>query len=74
MPKATEYVKETETLRIADRCDRCPAQAFAWARVIGVALRFCGHHFAKHRNALLDQASIIVDERHRINLKPTESE
>lgn len=58
-------------LRVADRCDRCGAQAFALAVVNGVDLMFCGHHFARHEDALRAVASEVVDERARINRKPT---
>lgn len=68
-------------LRIADRCDRCGAQAFARARVVvevggergPVDLNFCGHHFAKHEDALRAVAVEVIDERERINARPSPS-
>lgn len=60
-------------LRVADRCDRCPAQAFALATVAGVDLLFCGHHFARHEARLRMVASRIVDDREWINPRPSPS-
>lgn len=65
---------EAPVLRIADRCDRCGAQAFALAEVNGTELLFCGHHFAEHEDRLRAVAGRVVDERWRINEKPTPSE
>ena len=68
------------TLKVGDRCDRCGAQAFVRARievevepgVVGpVDLHFCGHHFRKHEGEIRAQAVEVVDERARINLRPT---
>lgn len=61
-------------LKIADRCDRCRAQAFV--RVVmssGLPLDFCGNHFRRYELALLAQAADIIDERWRINDKPSPS-
>lgn len=71
---AAEYIESSAYLQVSDRCDRCGAQAFGLARVIGVVLKFCGHHYAKHRDALLKVADVMADERYRINLKPTPDE
>lgn len=39
-----------------ERCDGCGAQARHAATKPGrVELLFCGHHYRKHRDALLDQ-------------------
>lgn len=54
-------------IRVADRCDRCGAQAFASAVVNAVELFFCGHHFRKAEAGLYAVASRIVDERHWID-------
>lgn len=57
-----------------DRCDRCGAQAFVEVTLEAGVLMFCGHHFAKHEDALvLSGAKLTVDERHLINLKPSVS-
>lgn len=58
-------------IRQADRCDRCGAQAFAFATIIDVRLFFCGHHFAMHEPAIYLIASEVVDERHRLTLNTT---
>ncbi|WNN93682.1 hypothetical protein SEA_CALLINALLBARBZ_32 [Arthrobacter phage CallinAllBarbz] len=58
-------------LRVADRCDRCGAQAFVKATLPGAhPLLFCGHHYRKHEPALLQADARIIDERSRINPKP----
>lgn len=66
---AVHYVGETDTLLARHRCDRCGAQAFAWAKIRAsdkIALKFCAHHFNRHRDALLKIASLVVDERYRL--------
>lgn len=60
-------------LKIADRCDRCGAQAFAAATIDGTDLLFCGHHFAEHETELRKVATKVVDERARINYRPSQS-
>ena len=63
------------SLKVADRCDRCSAQAFVQIQNIttGHDLLFCGHHFAKHETHFSPEAWIVFDERHRINAKPSAS-
>lgn len=69
-------------LLLADRCDRCGAQAFVRVTVkttdalsfhVPRVLDFCGHHYAKHELALLAVATNVVDERWRINGAPSPS-
>lgn len=58
------------------RCDRCGAQAFVMASFtsLNLPLMFCGHHFAKHEDAIvLSGGNIVADERHTINLAPSMS-
>lgn len=62
------------SLKVADRCDRCGAQAFVVAIVTGVRLLFCGHHFRKHESAIRRASTRVNDERERINLRPTPDE
>lgn len=56
---------------VADRCDRCSAQAFS--RVVKVLddkivdLLLCGHHFAKAEKELNSTGWYIQDERKKIN-------
>jgi hypothetical protein len=68
----------TETLtepliKVADRCDRCGAQAFVLVKGMSGELLFCGHHFAKFEEKLTQFAYEIVDERDRINNKSESS-
>lgn len=44
-----------------------------WARFADEGLMFCGHHFAKWETAIRKAARFVLDERHRINSKPSES-
>lgn len=64
----------TRTLRPADRCDRCGAQAFVKVDIAsGGDLLFCGHHYARYELALLAYASHVTDERELINARPSPS-
>lgn len=68
--------ENTLELKIADRCDRCIAQAFVIvAKDIDekeYTLYFCGHHYSEHEAALLVQGFVkVTDNRHLINEKPT---
>jgi len=52
------------TLVSTDRCDGCAAQAYVAITKDDKELKFCGHHFNKHGEAL-DKAgwNIIIDDR-----------
>ena len=69
----TETMTKEKVLKVADRCDRCQAQAFV--KVTGTAgeLYFCGHHFRKYEEGLQKYAYEIIDERDSINEKPESS-
>ena len=72
----TNYMTETQEevkrqLKLADRCDRCDAQAFILAKGVSGELYFCGHHYNKHEDAINKFAFEIIDERQYINAKPT---
>ena len=54
-------------LKIADRCDRCAAQAFILVRGVSGELYFCGHHYAANEEALIKFSYEIIDEREHIN-------
>ena len=54
-------------LKIADRCDRCGAQAFILVKGVSGELYFCGHHYAANEQALIKFSYEIVDEREHIN-------
>ena len=54
-------------LTVADRCDRCAAQALV--RVFlegGSALQFCSHHFKEHEVRLRAVAIDVQDEQDKI--------
>lgn len=63
----------TGLLRVADRCDRCGAQARACATVRGVDLLLCGHHFAQHEARLREVADLVLDERYLTPTAPSPS-
>ena len=59
---------ETATLTIADRCDRCGAQAFVRVELAsGADLHFCGHHARQHETRLREIAVAWLDESERLN-------
>lgn len=59
------------TTTTADRCDSCGAEAFVWINGVSGDLYFCGHHFVKHEEKILDYAFEIIDDRDFINAKPS---
>lgn len=72
----TAVETQQEVLKIADRCDRCGAQAFVLAvsEDHGMDLMFCGHHYSRHEAALAGSGAwVITDERWRINARPSAS-
>lgn len=54
-------------LKIADRCDRCGAQAFILVKGVSGELYFCGHHYVANEEALIKFSYEVVDEREHIN-------
>lgn len=50
-------------LTAMDRCDACGARAWVRAVMTSSELYFCGHHAAKHLDALWDQALFVQDDR-----------
>ena len=70
----TEMMMEAERqLKIADRCDRCSAQAFVLVKMVAGELMFCGHHFNKYEDSLNTMAFEVIDERWTINEKSASS-
>jgi hypothetical protein len=67
-----EEVKE-QVLKIADRCDRCGAQAFILARGIQGELMFCGHHYNKSKEVIDSWAFEVINEIDTINAKSASS-
>lgn len=63
----------TPSLSVADRCDRCGAQAFIRAVFISGDLVFCGHHGRELEDALLEHALLVEDGTHQINPQPSPS-
>ena len=60
-------------LRVADRCDRCIAQARVRVRLQkGSSLVFCAHHYSTHEPALKDIAIAIRDDRAQLTVRETE--
>ncbi|UJH71290.1 hypothetical protein [Ornithinimicrobium sp. INDO-MA30-4] len=55
-------------LTVADRCDRCGAQAYVRARLAGdLQLLFCAHHGREHNDKLRDMENVeITDESDRL--------
>jgi hypothetical protein len=50
-------------LVVADRCDRCGAQAYVRATLpSGGELLFCAHHAREHEERLRDMAAVIYTE------------
>lgn len=71
MPETKEKVKKV--LKIADRCDRCGAQAFILATGVSGELMFCGHHYHEHEYQITQWAYKIVNELDTINEKSLSS-
>lgn len=65
--------KQEKVLKIADRCDRCGAQAFVLATGVSGELMFCGHHYHKYEYAITQWAYKIVNELDTINEKSASS-
>ena len=61
------------SLTIADRCDRCGAQAFFRAVFVAGELTFCGHHGRELLLPLQREALLVQDETESINTTPSPS-
>jgi hypothetical protein len=48
-------------LTLADRCDRCGAQAYFRALFVSGELTFCGHHGRELMDSLLSDAILVED-------------
>jgi len=60
-------------LAVADRCDRCGAQAFVRARFGGGSeLLFCGHHGRESLARLMELGAAVRDDTALINAKPND--
>jgi hypothetical protein len=64
--------EDLSPLAVADRCDRCGAQAFVRARLAGGSeLLFCGHHGRDAMARLMELGAAVRDDTALINAKPT---
>lgn len=61
----------TEILTVSDRCDQCAAQAYVQVLFGNGELLFCAHHWTEHEESAKDMAARIIDERHRLNPRPS---
>lgn len=67
-----EQEQPQRELKVADRCDRCQAQAFVLVMLAGGPLLFCGHHFHRHQPALAGAgATVVVDNRKQLTARPS---
>ncbi|MFS2292080.1 hypothetical protein FHX41_1743 [Actinomadura hallensis] len=63
----TGALAPTKPLTVADRCDRCGAQAYVRAVLVGGGdLLFCAHHGRKYSEALRANGADIHDESDRL--------
>jgi len=69
----TTTALERSPLTVADRCDRCGAQAFVRAVFVAGELTFCGHHGRELRGHLDRTALLVQDSTELINPKPSPS-
>ncbi len=58
-------------LAVADRCDRCGAQAFVRVVLVNGELLFCGHHGRSYADALAGVALTVEDHTDAINAVPS---
>lgn len=70
---STTIAFERSRLAVADRCDRCGAQAFVRALLPSGELLFCGHHGRAYADALSGVAIMVEDFTEDINTSPSPS-
>lgn len=56
----------TEPLTVADRCDRCGAQAYVRVLLPVGELLFCAHHAREHAPKFAELATHVQDETDRL--------
>jgi len=66
-------LSQPPSLTIADRCDRCGAQAFIRAVFVAGELTFCGHHGRELLMPLQRDAVLVEDATDLINSAPSPS-
>jgi hypothetical protein len=64
---------ERTAMTLADRCDRCGAQAFVRAVFVSGELMFCGHHGRELQPAMVGRALYVEDDTDLINAQPSPS-
>ena len=69
----TTTLTQQPSLTIADRCDRCGAQAFFRAVFVAGELTFCGHHGRELLVPLQRDALLVEDATDMINAAPSPS-
>lgn len=70
-PEITRPAEAGSPLTVADRCDKCGAQAFMRALFPGGGeLLFCGHHGREYAAALSGSSVQLVDETDRLHERP----
>ena len=62
----TTSTTKTPTLTVADRCDRCGAQAYVRVVLEAGELLFCAHHARAHSAKFSTVATEIHDETDRL--------
>lgn len=59
-------------IAMKERCDKCGAQAFVAVEMKSAGeLLFCGHHYNAYKAKLDEVAEFVLDNRDKINAKPT---
>jgi hypothetical protein len=56
----------SEPLTVADRCDRCGAQAYVRVQLAVGELLFCAHHAREHAPKFAELATFVQDETDRL--------
>jgi hypothetical protein len=69
----TAPTRSPAMLSVADRCDRCGAQAFLRVVLKAGDLLFCGHHGRENAAALASVALFVEDGTGTINHRPDAS-
>jgi hypothetical protein len=67
----TAQTLSPQSFTVADRCDRCGAQAFFRAVFVNGDLTFCGHHGRELLVPLQREAILVEDATEQINAAPS---
>ncbi len=66
----TTLLAPTKSLNVADRCDRCGAQAYVQVILSAGDLLFCAHHGRRYEEKLREIAREFHDESAQLNATP----